>query len=169
MNDHFGIRSRLTMEIRLARIGDATTIAEMSRDLVEQGLVWSWRTKRVLTMIVHPECVVVVAEIQGNIAGFAVMEFHETHAHLNLLAVTPHYRRQNIGSDILVWLEESARVAGIARINLEVRSTNPSAQDFYRIHDYQMDGEIQGYYQGKESAVRMVHHLISPEIAKLRP
>jgi ribosomal protein S18 acetylase RimI-like enzyme len=156
-------------EIRLARISDAKTIAEMSRDLIEQGLVWSWQTRRVQAMIAHPESVVTVAEVQNEIAGFAVMEFHEEHAHLNLLAVTPRHRRLQVGSALLRWLEKSAQIAGIARIILEVRSTNQGALDFYKIHDYHVDRKIRGYYQGKESALRMVHTLISPEIADLRP
>ena len=156
-------------EIRLARVSEAKTIAEMSRDLIEQGLVWNWQTRRVLAMIANPECVVTVAEVQKKIAGFAVMEFHEEHAHLNLLAVTPGHRRLQVGSLLLKWLEKSAKVAGIARIILEVRSTNQGALDFYKNHDYQVDRRIRGYYQGKESAIRMVHNLISPEIADLRP
>lgn len=120
-------------------------------------------------MIAHPECVVIVAKVHRKIAGFAVMEFHEAHAHLNLLAVTPEYRRHQVGSALLEWLEESAKVAGIARINLEVRSTNASAVKFYKKHSYQTDRELRGYYQGKENAYGMVHHLIPQEIAKLRP
>jgi len=122
-----------------------------------------------LAMIAHPECVVIVAVVHQRIAGFAVMEFHEAHAHLNLLAVTPEYRRHQIGSALLRWLEDSAEIGGIARINLEVRSSNKPALDFYKMHHYQQDRKIQGYYQGKESAYRMVHHLISPEIASQRP
>ena len=81
------------------------------------------------------------------------MEFHEEHAHLNLLAVTPEDRRHHIGSALLKWLEDSAKVAGIARINLEVRTTNKSALSFYRNHHYQLDREIQGYYRGKEKCL----------------
>ena len=156
-------------EIRLARVSDAKLIAEMSRDLIEQGLAWSWQARRVRAMIAHPECVVTVAEVKNAMAGFAVMEFHEEHAHLNLLAVTPSHRRLNVGSSLLGWLEKSAQIAGIARIILEVRSTNLGALDFYKTHEYKREQTIRGYYQGKESAHRMVRTLISSEIADLRP
>ena len=158
-----------TIEIRLARLSDARIIAEMSRDLIEHGLPWTWKPKRLYAMIAHPECVVIVALIRQELAGFAVMEFHEEHAHLNLLAVMPEHRRHQIGSALLRWLEDSAAIAGIARINLEVRSTNKPALDFYKMHQYKQGHKIRGYYQGKESAYRMVHHLISPEVADQRP
>ena len=73
-------------EISLARPSDALALAEMSRDLVEIGLGWSWKPSRILAMIEHPESVVLMARTRLEIAGFAIMEFHETHAHLNLLA-----------------------------------------------------------------------------------
>jgi len=158
-----------SIEISIARRRDAKAIAEMSRDLIENGLNWSWRGKRVLDTILHPDCVVIVARTRLKLAGFAVMEFHETHCHLNLLAVRPELRRRATGHALLKWLEESAQVAGIARINLEVRSTNKIAISFYEAHGYEVQTKIRGYYQGKESAYSMVHHLIAPEIAEQRP
>ena len=157
------------IEITLARKTDAIVIAEMSRDLIENGLKWNWRAKRILDMIAHPDCVVVVARNRLELVGFALMEFHESHCHLNLLAVRQNKRREGAASQLLTWLEASAKIAGIARINLEVRSGNDAAIEFYKSHGYQVQGEIRGYYQGKESAFRMVHHLIAPEIAEQRP
>jgi [ribosomal protein S18]-alanine N-acetyltransferase len=157
------------IEISLARPGDAKIIAEMSRDLIEKGLDWSWRPKRILDNVLHPDCVVITARTRLKLAGFAVMEFHETHSHLNLLAVIPGLRRKGTGHALLEWLEQSAQVAGIARINLEVRSSNLAAVTFYKAHGYEVQSSIQGYYQGKENAYSMVHHLIAPEIAGQRP
>lgn len=157
------------IEIRLAKPADARAIAQMSRDFVERGLGWSWRPGRVLAMIQHPETVVLIARSRFEIAGFAIMEFHDQHAHLNLLAVKPNLRRRRTGSSLLQWLEESARVAGIASIYLEVRSQNTEARKFYQSLGYEINKHVDGYYQGKESAVVMVHHLITPDIAAQRP
>ena len=157
------------IKISIAHPREAKAIAEMSRDLIERGLDWSWRRKRVLETILHPDCIVIVARTRLKLVGFAVMEFHEIHCHLNLLAVSPEQRRQATGHALLEWLEESARVAGIARIKLEVRSNNKIAISFYEAHGYEVQTKIRGYYQGRESAFNMVHHLIAPEIARQRP
>lgn len=157
------------IEISIARPRDARIIAEMSRDLIEKGLNWSWKSKRILEMIRHPDCVVIVARTRLKFAGFAVMEFHETQCHLNLLAVHPEFRRKATGSALLRWLEASAEVAGISKINLEVRSSNKAAIAFYKDLGYELRAKIAGYYQGKENAHSMVHHLIAPEIAGQRP
>ena len=157
------------MEIRLAKPRDARALAQMSRDFIETGLGWSWKPDRVLGMIRHPETAVLIASTRFEIAGFAIMEFHDQHAHLNLLAVKPNLRRRGMGRALLGWLEESARVAGIASIFLEVRSKNMEARKFYQSLGYEISKHLEGYYQGKESAVVMVHHLITPDIAAQRP
>lgn len=156
-------------EISLARPSDALALAEMSRDLIEVGLGWSWKPSRILAMIEHPESVVLMARTRLEVAGFAIMEFHEEHAHLNLLAVKPHQQRKGVGKALLDWLASSARVAGIARIELEVREDNDEAISFYESIDFRRDKVLKGYYQGKRDALRMVNHLMTPEMAAKRP
>lgn len=156
-------------EISLAKPTEALNLAQMSRDLVESGLRWSWKPSRILSMIQHPDSVVVVANTRIELAGFAIMEFHDVHAHLNLLAVKPSQRRSGIGRALVRWLEESAAVAGIARVHLEVRSDNDEARKFYESLDYEAGEQLKGYYQGRADALTMVHHLVAPEIASQRP
>lgn len=158
-----------SIEIHLAKPNDAVTLGQMSRDLVESGLNWSWKPSRILTMIQHPESVVLVARTRIEVIGFAVMEFHEVHAHLNLLAVKPGKRRGGVGKALVEWLEASARVAGIASIYLELRADNEDARRFYQSLGYKSGKLIEGYYQGREDALTMVHQLMTPEVASQRP
>lgn len=147
------------VELKLARLRDAQQIARMSRDLVEQGLPWSWTAPRVVAHIRGQESNVLTAWVGGHLVGFAVMQFYDEHAHLNLLAVDPQYRRFGIGRKLIVWLEETARVGGIFTINLEVRANNSGARTFYRTLGYQEVRVIPGYYSGRETAIRMTHDL----------
>ena len=148
------------IELRLARFSDVRTIARMSRDLVEQGLGWSWRAGRIAAMINHPEAVVLVARSHIETVGFGIMECHEHHAQLNLLAVKPNQRRSGTGRVLLEWLEKTARYAGIAKIYLEVRARNRGARAFYERLGWENVTYVSGYYQGRESAMRMVRELI---------
>ena len=115
----------------LARLSDAREIAEMSRDLIEQGLTWSWTPARVQHFITGPESSVVVARRERQIAAFAIMHFGDDVAHLNLLAVAPEHRRQGLGRQLISWLTETAIEAGVFRINLELRMRNEPARIFY--------------------------------------
>ena len=96
---------------RLATVADAYEIAVMSRYLVEVGLRgWSWHPERVAKAVRSRDTSVVVAEVERNFVGFAIMEFGDVKAHLSLLAVKPSHQRCNIGRQLLEWLEEAALV-----------------------------------------------------------
>ena len=145
--------------IGLARAGDSREIAEMSRDLIEQGLTWSWTPTRVQHFICGPESSVVVARREQRIAAFAIMHFGDDAAHLNLLAVSPEHRRQGLGSQLMEWLTKTAIEAGVFRINLELRAQNEAAKIFYARLGFDQLGVVQGYYQGREAALRMSRRL----------
>ncbi len=132
----------------LARSADAREIAEMSRDLIEQGLTWSWTPARVQHFISGPESSVVVARRERRIAAFAIMHFGDEVAHLNLLAVAPEHRRQGLGRQIMDWLTATAVEAGVFRINLELRTHNEAARVFYLRLGFDQLGVVQGYYPG---------------------
>ncbi len=141
---------------RLANVADAQSIALMSRDLIESGLRgWSWDPMRVSRAIQARETLVVVAAIRAHLTGFAIMNFGDEQAHLSLLAVKPSHQRCGIGTLIMTWLEESALVAGIAIVNLELRAGNFAAREFYRTRGFTEAAYIPGYYSGVETALRM--------------
>jgi [ribosomal protein S18]-alanine N-acetyltransferase len=148
----------------LARMSDAHEIAEMSRDLIEQGLTWSWTPARVQHFITGPESSVVVARRERQVAAFAIMHFGDDVAHLNLLAVAPEHRRQGLGRQLVGWLTETAVEAGVFRINLELRLRNEPARIFYERLGFEQLGVVQGYYQGREAALRMSNRLAKNQL-----
>lgn len=153
-------------KVELAKAGDAARIATMSRDLIETGLGWSWTAPRIARHVRAPESVVLAARRGASLAGFAIMRFGEEHAHLDLLGVAPGARRAGVGRGLVEWLETSALVAGISIIYLEVRATNDGALAFYERLEYQAIDRIPGYYEGRESAIRMARDLCCPRVEK---
>ena len=160
------IKSELSLQ--LARQADAVPIAELSRDLIEYGLQWRWTPLRVSVSIRASNVNVLVARVHREIAGFAVMRYGDDDAHLDLLAVTPPYRRSGIGRQLLEWLEKCAVVAGIFNVTLEVRTGNQGAQLFYKQMGYNTIGYLSGYYQGMEAAFRMGRDLSCARLDRAR-
>lgn len=152
------------LSLRLARPVDAAPIARLSRDLIEYGLRWRWTPERVAASIHAANVNVLVARSDRNLAGFAIMRYGDDDAHLELLAVAPAYRRSGVGRRLLEWLEKCAVVAGIFKIELEVRAGNEGAQLFYRRMGYIPLAEMPGYYQGVEAALRMGRDLSSKSL-----
>lgn len=142
--------------LSLARLADAYPIALMSRNLIETGLSgWSWHPERVARSIRSDNTNALIATIREHMVGFAIMDFGDTHAHLSLCAVSPMHQRCGIGRRMLAWLEESALVAGIVTINLELRADNHAALDFYSALGFKQTAYIPGYYKGVETALKM--------------
>lgn len=135
---------------------DAALLAAMSRELIECGLAPSWGAARIAWHVRHPDSVVLTARCALAIAGFAMMRYGDDSAHLNLLAVAPAHRRRGVGRALLQWLEETALTAGSFIIGLELRAGNEAARAFYDALGYRVLGEVPGYYQGVEAALRMV-------------
>ena len=142
-----------------ARRGESARLASMSRRLVEAGLEPCWTAERIERHRRHEDSVVLTARVAGSIGGFAIMQYGDDAAHLNLLAVEPAHRRQGIGRQLVGWLEETARVAGTFSIRLEIRATNVGARAFYAALGYHAAGWVRGYYQGIEDAVRFERDL----------
>ncbi|HEY4079800.1 MAG TPA: N-acetyltransferase [Burkholderiaceae bacterium] len=133
------------LQVSLATRHDAAKIAALSRDLIEQGLPWSWRPERVARAIAAANTnVAVLREARdehdkrdkGELDAFGIMEYWDDDAHLVLFAVRPLRQRHGIGSALLQWLEASALVAGSKRIRVEARRDNTAARSFYNEHGY---------------------------------
>jgi ribosomal-protein-alanine N-acetyltransferase len=148
--------------IELARESDAPALARMSRDLIETGLGWTYRPPRVAALIRDPDTVAIVTRRPAQIDGFAMMSFGAERAHLILLAVDPACRRRGIARRQIAWLLESAQVAGVASIHVELRAGNDAAHSMYRALGFAETFRVPRYYRGIETAVRMVRVLRAP-------
>lgn len=157
-----GLVTAAAITLRLARPCDAQAIAVLSRDLIEAGLGWQYRTERIRRLIDNPNTAALVACEGDRLVGFTIMEFGDERAHLVLLAVRLARQRQGIGRRMLEWLVESAITAGIASIHLELRADNEAAYAFYRAMDFAETILVPGYYRRREPAMRMVRVLRAP-------
>jgi ribosomal-protein-alanine N-acetyltransferase len=151
------------LPLEFANRGDAAAIAAMSRDLIEAGLGWEYREDRIARLIADPEAAAVVARAGTRIAGFAVMSFGAERAHLVLLAVRPAYQRRGLGACMVAWQVESASVAGMISIHVEMRASNGAARALYESCGFAESLRVPRYYRGKETAIRMLRVLRTPE------
>jgi ribosomal-protein-alanine N-acetyltransferase len=148
--------------LQFAERSDAAMLAVMSRDLIEDGLGWRYRTQSLRQLIADPETVTLVARSGVAVAGFGIMKFGDERAHLVLLAVRPDYRRRGIARRVIQWLVESAATAGVASIHVELRARNTGAYAFYRTIGFAETLRLPGYYSGRETAIRMLRMLRAP-------
>jgi len=139
--------------IEFATMADVVEIGELSKNLVEYDLGWSYTPERLGKLINSSTKNVVVARKGEKLTGFGIMTYREHNANLDLLAVKVRYRRRSIGKQIVEWLVEVARTAGIINVFVQVRKLNYGAIKFYRKIGFQDIDEEPGYYRGQETGV----------------
>ena len=145
-----------------ASVRDAAEMAALSRDAIEHGLTWRYRSSQMAQFASDQDTVALVGKEGTVVAGFAVMHFCAERAHLVLLAVQPASRRKGLGRALVGWLLESARTAGVASVHVELRERNRAALALYRDAGFAPSLRMAGYYEGKENAVRMLLLLRRP-------
>ncbi|MFW6161459.1 MAG: ribosomal protein S18-alanine N-acetyltransferase [Planctomycetota bacterium] len=74
----------------------------------------------------------VVAEMDGELVGYAGFWVEQRKAHVAKVAVHPDYRRRGIAQALLEHLLDAVRRLGLGYAYLEVRKSNQGAQELYR-------------------------------------
>lgn len=98
----------------------------------------------------------VVAELDGEIIGYAGVWIILDEGHVTNIAVHPKYQRRGIGRQLMEAITAFAAGRGAVRMTLEVRVSNFVAQDLYKQLGYEICGVRKGYYQDtKEDAYIM--------------
>lgn len=148
--------------LRLARRDDAPILAAMSRDLIESGLGWHYRPERVAKFLADPNAVTVIACDRRRTVAFAIAQVFDEHAHVVLLAVQPSHQRRGIARQLTEWVVGSAAAAGVASVHVELRAGNRPAYALYRATGFAETLRLEGYYSGRETAIRMMRLLRAP-------
>jgi ribosomal-protein-alanine N-acetyltransferase len=99
-----------------------------------------------------------VAELDGEMVGYAVLMPAMDEAHLLNIGIDTGHQGRSLGGELLQQMLGLARTAGIRRIILEVRPSNTAAMALYRKGGFREIGVRRGYYAaaaGREDAIVM--------------
>ncbi len=145
--------------IRKMSDDDLDVIEELER--VSLKAPWN---KKVLTSELHenPCSVILIAEVEGKIAGYLDFMITFDSATISRVAVFPNYRRHGIARALLE--EMNAICKGqeepVAWITLEVRPSNVNAVNLYLSSGYEKITIKKAYYDDGEDAIYMMRSLL---------
>ena len=132
------------LDIRLARPDDRTDLIELQR---RASLVWEDSRQQLLDnpgiIDLDPEMIarneVFVAELDGQMVGFAAIVAHEGNdAELDGIFVEPSSWRQGIGTALLLQIEREAAAWGASRLHV---IANRNVEAFYNKAGFVAVGE----------------------------
>ena len=104
-----------------------------------------------------------VVELDGDLAGYAIMSMGKDEAHLLNLCVDPGRHRMGLGEFLLKFMLDFARKHKAETTFLEVRPSNTAARGFYERRGFVEVGLRANYYPamfGREDAVIMAREMV---------
>jgi [ribosomal protein S18]-alanine N-acetyltransferase len=116
-----------TVELRLATARDLTHLIAIER----LSYPSPWDVHTFMSVLADSECRNLVAEYNGEIAGFCFSEIMENMAHLLNIAIHPDYRCRGIARAMIREIISFARSSNKSYVFLEVRRSNANAQALY--------------------------------------
>ena len=97
-----------------------------------------------------------VAELNHAVIGFLVgTRVDAKRARILMLAVRKPQQRQQIGSQLLMRFLNVVRTFGATMVELEVRTNNRVAIEFYRKHGFTIQDTLKHFYQNGDAAYQM--------------
>jgi ribosomal-protein-alanine acetyltransferase len=138
--------------IRAATAVDVDAIVEIERVVFEDG---AWSTTLVDLELAAPGRVVVVAEYEDAVVGYASSAVIADVADLTRIAVRWADRREGVGTALLAALLEASAERGAERMMLEVAETNEPAHAFYAVSGFTEVARRRDYYGSGVDAVVM--------------
>ena len=103
--------------------------------------------------------------VGADIAGYGIMSMGAGEAHILNVCVRDDFRGRGIGRQLMLYLIDRARTAGMYEAFLEVRPSNTIAARLYHALGFQQVGVRRGYYQatnGREDAA-VLRRLLLPD------
>lgn len=145
------------MKIRRMRIEDAPAIVALEKQCFSDP----WSENSIASEAVNPLSYWLVAESDGQIAGYVGSQTVLDSADVMNLAVSPMFRRQGIGQALVTELADYLQKKGVIALLLEVRVSNTPAIALYQKLGFAQVGRRPKYYRNpREDAFILRRELV---------
>jgi ribosomal-protein-alanine acetyltransferase len=120
--------------------------------------------------IQSPNRPLLVAMLEGSLAGYALVALREGSAAARLysIAVDPSRGRRGVGRALMAASERYTAAHGRQSLRLEVRSDNHAAIALYERLGFRQFGQYDGYYADGACALRFEKRVGSRVVSKIR-
>ena len=143
----------ITVNIRFCNINDLEALYSIEKS--SHPVPWPRAIMQTDLATGRNNIVYLCAEWQDVICGFSAFSRKRRTLRVMNLAVLPEYRRQGVASQLLLAMEEMAKLWGCKEMALEVRESNYGAQALYARFGFYKARRLGRYYSDGEAAFLM--------------
>jgi ribosomal-protein-alanine N-acetyltransferase len=132
---------------------DFAAIHALDQECFPPGISYSkWTLRYYLNL---PAAICLLAEDDGQLAGFILAESIPPMAHIITLDTSPKHRRKSVGSLLLGEVERHFVERKIESVLLETAVDNAAGIAFWEHHGYRTEAVLKDYYLGRIDAFEM--------------
>lgn len=133
------------LSIRIMKEADIPAVAALEKEIFPDP--WS---ENAIRETFKRETLLLVAYEDGKLIGYLIMYFVLEEGEIARIAVIPEYRRQGVGTQMLVEVEVFCEDNDIRKVMLDVRESNKAAISFYRLCGFTQDGIRRNFYSNPQ-------------------
>lgn len=113
----------------------------------KESFDFPWVEAEFLHCLRKQNCIPMVVDHGGSVAGFMVYELFRDQIYLRNMAVAKQHRRSGIGQAMATTLLGKLQKGRRTRVTLHVRETNLDAQLFFKLVGFDAISVIREYYE----------------------
>ncbi len=147
----------MKITLRTYAPADFETLYQIDQQCFDTALAYS--RPDLLNYLRLPGGDCVIAEADGEIAGFLVTAHENTVGSIVTIDVLAAYRRQGVATLLLEECERRLAAAGVRTVELETATDNTSAIAFWQKHGYRTVQVQKEYYPDGRDAYSMTKRL----------
>jgi [ribosomal protein S18]-alanine N-acetyltransferase len=132
---------------------DFSALFRLDQSCFPPGISYSKTTLKYFVTLPSADCTVAIDG--SKIAGFILTEEHPPLAHVITLDVAEAFRRQGVGSALLVESEKNLALRGVRSVLLETATDNEAGVAFWTRHGYRVEAVLKRYYLKRLDAYEM--------------
>jgi len=144
-------------QVRSVDAADLLTLSEIHR----QSFATGWTVDDLKSSLALSGSAALLVELAGTVYGFVQFQWVAGEAEIHTLCVSPNYRGQKFGRDLMDGLMADLARRQTRKVFLEVSSRNIAALALYQRYGFQQHGLRKAYYADGSDALTMVKVLTS--------
>jgi ribosomal-protein-alanine N-acetyltransferase len=113
----------------------------------EASFEFPWSEDDFVRCLRQRNCIGMVAEHNDRVVGFMIYELHRNRLHILNFSVHPHFRRKQVGKQMVGKLVSKLSEQRRTRILLEVRERNLAAQLFFKELGFRAITVLRDFYE----------------------
>jgi len=133
-------------------------------DIEHESFEFPWTEEDYLRCLRSRNCIGMVADYHGQVAGYIIYELGKNKIQLLNMATARQFRRCGVATQMIAKLIGKLSLQRRNRIALEIRETNLTAQLFFRSAGFRATQVLRNYYEQMHEDAYLMQYRYTPEV-----